>query len=113
MSPPEWFPVSVVSPNAGATRTHDKGTRKPRKPNAPRGAMTARVAPVLARTSGNAPCTRCLDVVDVTAGRWHAADAAETHRAVCDRCALRDDAQGFANLLAWRRAARPTRKSAA
>jgi len=73
--------------------------------------MTARVSAQLARTSGTAPCSRCLDAVAVTAGRWHAAEADETHRAVCDRCALRDDPAGHAALTAWRRAARPTRRS--
>jgi hypothetical protein len=64
-----------------------------------------RVIAVLARCSGTTPCTRCPGVVDVVAGRWHAADAAETHRAVCDTCALRDDPAGHATLTAWRRAA--------
>lgn len=67
--------------------------------------MTARTVCVLARTTGSAPCHRCLDTVAVTAGAWHAAAAAETHRAVCDRCSERDDPDGHTTLLAWRRAA--------
>jgi hypothetical protein len=73
--------------------------------------MTARVTAVLARTTGQAPCSRCLATVPVAAGTWHAADVDATHRAVCDRCARRDDPAGYAALLAWRRAARPTRIS--
>lgn len=75
--------------------------------------MTARTVCVLARTSGTAPCSRCLDDVAVHAGAWHAADADATHRAVCDACARRDDPQGYAQLAAWRRAATATRRSAA
>jgi hypothetical protein len=70
--------------------------------------MTARVTAVLARTTGRAPCSRCLGTVPVAAGTWHAAEADATHRAVCDRRTERDDVQGFAALLAWRRAATPT-----
>ena len=64
-----------------------------------------RVTAQLARTTGTAPCTRCPDVVTVTAGQWHAADVAEAHLVVCDSCTLRDDPQGHMALLAWRRAA--------
>ena len=71
--------------------------------------MTARVTAVLARTTGQAPCSRCLGTVPVAAGTWHAAEADVTHRAVCDRCCERDDPAGHAALLAWRRAARPAR----
>jgi hypothetical protein len=67
--------------------------------------VTGRIAHVLARCTGTATCSRCTDVVDVHAGQWHAADAAEAHRAVCDTCAQRDDPQGHMALLAWRRAA--------
>jgi hypothetical protein len=67
--------------------------------------MTSRVTAVLARTSGTAQCSRCLDVVAVHAGAWHAAEPDATHRAVCDHCAQRDDPQGHMALLAWRRAA--------
>jgi hypothetical protein len=72
--------------------------------------MTTRVAHRLPKTTGTAPCSRCLDVIDVRAGHWLAAEP-DGPRAVCDRCAERDDVQGFAALTAWRRAARPTRRS--
>jgi len=75
--------------------------------------VTGRIAHVFARCSGTATCSRCTDAVDVTAGAWHAADVDATHRAVCDRCAEASDAAGWTQLLAWRRAARPTRRSAA
>ena len=67
--------------------------------------MTGRVTAQLARTTGTATCSRCLDVVAIHAGHWHAADADETHRAVCDRCTKAHDPHGHAALLAWRRAA--------
>jgi hypothetical protein len=67
--------------------------------------MTARVIAQLARCTGTATCSRCLDVVDVRAGHWIAGEAAETHRAVCDTCSERDDPDGHTTLLAWRRAA--------
>lgn len=67
--------------------------------------MTARVTAVLARTTGTAPCSRCLDVVAVHAGTWHAAEHDATHVAICDRCAEASDPAGFAALGAWRRAA--------
>jgi hypothetical protein len=67
--------------------------------------MTHRVTAQLARTTGTAPCSRCLDTVPVAAGAWIAAEPDATHRAVCDRCAERDDPAGYAALVAWRRAA--------
>jgi hypothetical protein len=67
--------------------------------------MTARTVCVLARTTGGAPCHRCLATVAVTAGAWHAADVDATHRAVCDRCAEASDLAGWTQLTAWRRAA--------
>jgi hypothetical protein len=73
--------------------------------------MTHRVVAQLARTTGTAPCSRCLDTVAVTAGAWHAAEVDRPERAVCARCAALDDPGGWAQVLAWRRAARPTRIS--
>jgi hypothetical protein len=67
--------------------------------------MTARTVCVLARCTGRVQCSRCFDSVAVTAGRWHAADADASHRAVCDGCTLRDDTAGHQQLTAWRRAA--------
>jgi len=67
--------------------------------------MTSRVTAVLPRTSGSATCSRCTDVVTVTAGRWHTAETNASHLAVCDTCAQRDDPAGYGALLAWRRAA--------
>jgi hypothetical protein len=67
--------------------------------------MTSRVTAVLARTTGTAPCSRCLDVVAVVAHRWHAAEHDATHVAICDACTQRDDPAGYAALTAWRRAA--------
>jgi hypothetical protein len=75
--------------------------------------MTHRVVAQLARTSGGAACSRCLGTVAVTAGAWHAAEAGATHVAICDRCAEASDPAGWTQLLAWRRASRPTRRSAA
>jgi hypothetical protein len=63
--------------------------------------MTHRVVAQLARTTGTAPCSRCPGVVTVTAGAWHAAEADETHRAVCDHCTQRDDPHGHQAVLAW------------
>lgn len=67
--------------------------------------MTTRDAHILARTTGTAACSRCLGEVPVAAGAWHAAELDATHRAICDRCAQRDDPAGHAALQAWRRAA--------
>lgn len=67
--------------------------------------MSARVVAQLARTTGRGQCARCFDQVAVHAGRWHAADVDASHRAVCDRCASRDDPAGWAQVTAWRRAA--------
>jgi len=69
------------------------------------GGMTARVTAQLARTTGTTPCSRCLDVVTVTAGTWHPAETNASHLVVCDACAHRDDPHGHATLTAWRRAA--------
>lgn len=68
--------------------------------------MTHRVTAQLARTTGTAPCSRCLGTVAVTAGAWHAVEPDATHRAVCDACAETHDPHGYASLTAWRRAAR-------
>jgi hypothetical protein len=75
--------------------------------------VTPRVIAQLAKTSGTTLCTRCMDVIDVVAGRWHAADVDAADVAICDSCARHDDPTGWAQLTAWRRAARPTRRSAA
>jgi hypothetical protein len=75
--------------------------------------VTGRVAHVLARCSGIAACARCTGTVPVAAGAWHAAELLADHHAICDPCAKRDDPAGYAGLLRWRRAARPTRRSAA
>lgn len=74
--------------------------------------MSPRIAHRLPRTTGQAPCSRCLDVIDVKAGHWIAAEP-DNPGAVCGTCAQRDDPHGYQQLTAWRRAARPTRKSAA
>jgi hypothetical protein len=66
--------------------------------------MSAHVAHRLAKTSGQAPCARCLSLVDVMAGCWIAAEPDGPH-VVCDPCAQAHDPQGFAALGAWRRAA--------
>jgi hypothetical protein len=52
-----------------------------------------------------------LDIIDVHAGHWIAAEP-DGPAAICDPCAERDDPAGHAALLAWRRAARPTRRGA-
>jgi hypothetical protein len=75
--------------------------------------VTSRVAHVLARCSGIAACARCTGAVPVAAGAWHAAELLADHHAICDACAKRDDPAGYDGLLRWRRAARPTRRSAA
>ena len=66
--------------------------------------MSPRIAHRLAKTSGQAPCARCIDLVDVRAGHWIAAEP-DGPAAICDRCSKRDDPTGHAALLAWRRAA--------
>jgi hypothetical protein len=75
--------------------------------------VTTRIAHVFARCSGTAACARCTGTVPVAAGAWHAAEPEATHHAICDRCAEASDPAGWTQLLAWRRAARPTRRSAA
>jgi hypothetical protein len=52
-----------------------------------------------------------LDIIDVHAGHWIAAEP-DGPAAICDRCAQRDDPAGYQQLTAWRRAARPTRGGA-
>jgi hypothetical protein len=66
--------------------------------------MSARTVCVLARTTGTAPCSRCLGFLDITSGRWRAAEPGHPEHPICDGCAKRDDPQGHATLLAWRRA---------
>ncbi len=73
--------------------------------------MTLRVAHRFAHKPTSARCARCLLVVVLPAGSWHAVDF-ETGEPTCDHCA-RDDAAGFATLLAWRRMAAGPRRSAA
>jgi len=75
--------------------------------------MSPRVTAQLARTTGTATCNRCLDVVAIHAGHWHAADADETHRAICARCAALDDPAGWRAVKAWRRAAKHGHKDMA
>lgn len=71
-----------------------------------------RVAHRFTHETTSARCARCLLVVVLRAGSWHAVDF-ETGEPTCDHCA-RDDAAGYAALEAWRRmAVGPTRRSAA
>jgi hypothetical protein len=70
--------------------------------------VTARVTHHLPRTTGTAPCSRCLDVIDVRAGRWIAAELDAPH-AVCRRCAERDDPAGLRMVEAFGRMAGPAR----
>ncbi len=65
--------------------------------------MTVRIAHRLAREHSSSPCARCLSIVDVAAGQWHATEPGDLDRPVCDRCAERGDHDGYAHLLAWRR----------
>jgi hypothetical protein len=67
--------------------------------------MSLRIAHRLPRTTGQATCNRCLDVIDVKAGHWIAAEPDATHLAICNTCAQHDDPAGYAALTAWRRAA--------
>lgn len=74
--------------------------------------MSPRIAHRLAKTSGQAGCSRCLDIIDVRAGCWISAEISTEISAepdgpakVCDRCSERDDPAGHAALLRWRRAA--------
>ncbi len=69
--------------------------------------MSARVAHRLAHQATAAECTRCLDVLELPAGHWHASEPGDFKGAVCDSCARRDG-DGYAALLAWRRMASPT-----
>ena len=55
-------------------------------------------------------CVRCLDTSEVPIGAWYPADP--DGGAVCDRCEQRDDAGGYARLLAWRRMSCPMRHAA-
>jgi hypothetical protein len=75
--------------------------------------VTGRIAHVFARCSGTATCARCTGTVPVAAGAWHAGEREATHLPICDSCARHDDPTGWTQLTAWRRAARPTRRSAA
>ena len=52
--------------------------------------MTARVAHRLAREHSSSPCARCLSIVDITAGEWHATEPGDHDRPVWDHCARRD-----------------------
>lgn len=75
--------------------------------------MTARVAHRLPDVAASVVCTRCLTVCDLAAGYWHAGEPGNPHGWVCDRCAERDDAQGFGMVASFRRMSRPTWRSAA
>lgn len=76
--------------------------------------MTAlRVASRFAHEAVSAPCARCLTIVDVPAGQWHATEPGDLDRPVCDRDAQDGDPRGFAQLLAWRRAASGSTRSRA
>ena len=70
------------------------------------------VAHRFAHEAVSAPCARCLTIVDVAAGQWHATDPGALDRPVCDHCAQDVDAGGYARLLAWRRMSRPMRNAA-
>lgn len=65
--------------------------------------MTARIAQRLARERSSAPCSRCLWFVALAVGEWHAVGPGGLDRVICDRWAARDDNDGYAHLLAWRR----------
>ena len=65
--------------------------------------MTARIAHRLSGECSSSPCARYLAMVDVTAGEWHAVEPGGLDRVIRDRCARRDDHDGYAHLLAWRR----------
>lgn len=67
-----------------------------------------RVACRLPRTTGTAPCSRCLDVIDVRAGCWIAAEP-DGPAAICDTCSERDDPAGFAMVDGFRRMAHARR----
>lgn len=71
--------------------------------------MTGRVHAQLAREPSTSPCGRCLALVAVEVGDWHAVELEGPVQPICDACASRDDPQGFDQLMAWRRAARPQR----
>lgn len=75
--------------------------------------MNQRVDHRLSRERSSAPCSRCLSIIDVDAGTWHAADGDNLERSVCDDCARAADPAGFEQICAWRRMARPTRRTAA
>ncbi len=75
--------------------------------------MTVPVASRFAYEAVSAPCARCLTIVDVAAGQWHATEPGDLDRPVCDHCAQHVDADGYARLLAWRRMSRTTGRSAA
>jgi len=75
--------------------------------------MTTRIAHRFARECSTSPCSHCLTIVDLAAGGWYAADVDDLERPVCDGCAQVTDPAGYAQLLAWRRASRPTWRSAA
>lgn len=72
-----------------------------------------RIGHRMAREATTAGCTRCLDTTELPAGTWHATDPTDDGRHLCDRCAAADDPPGYAQLLAWRRMARPTWRTAA
>lgn len=72
-----------------------------------------RIAYRFARERSSAPCGRCLTIVAVAPGDWYAAEPDDLGRPICDRCAERDDAGGFAMVCGFRRAARPTWRTAA
>jgi len=79
-----------------------------RKGNLEEPGAAARIGHRIADQARTAGCTRCLSTAELTTGTWHATDPAADGRYVCDSCAEKDDAEGFAQVLAWRRMSRPT-----
>lgn len=75
--------------------------------------MSRRVAHRLATEASTTTCARCLDAVHVDAGTWHPAERNNPTRPVCDRCAQRDDPDGFAMTVAFRRMSKPIVRGAA
>lgn len=75
--------------------------------------MTTRIAHRLAHQATAASCTRCLDVFELRAGAWHAGEPGHPLQAVCDRCARRDDPNGFEMVASFRRMAGATWRTAA
>ena len=67
--------------------------------------MADRIVHRLARGAVSAPCSRCLTIVDLVAGQWHAAEHGNPSAALCDRCAQQHDPDGYSVVVAFRRMA--------